>query len=220
MAHSARRTKGELVSILSRLFRRGPDSESTNAVIDLLAKRNVSGQSAPDAQQIVKGLSFPQGTRALAVIDLERGQEPLRHVIASRIGGQAAGHSGRITVTGIHVTLDRSALPEEWPSRWATPIHAQPDTAREGVGEAREFAWRPMDATGAGASEVVELLTLNERVARWVNSALREPGIIQVEVVPSASLVRVAAHRTGEGLPYPTTVDAVLTVARAIAGTE
>ena len=208
------------MSILSRLFRRGPDSESTNAVIDLLSKRNVSGQSAPDAQQIVKGLSFPQGSRALAVIDLERGHEPLRHVIASRIGGQAAGHSGRITVTGIHVTLDRSALPEEWPSRWATPIHAQPDTAREGVGEAREFAWRPMDATGAGAPEVVELLTQNERVARRVNSALREPGIIQVEVVPSASLVRVAAHRTGEGLPDPTTVDAVLTVARAIAGVE
>ena len=77
-----------------------------------------------------------------------------------------------------------------------------------------------MDATAAGASEVVELLTGNERVAGWVNSALREPGIIQVEVVPSASLVRVAAHRTGDGLPYPTTVDAVLTVARAIAGAE
>ena len=206
------------MSILSRLFRRGPDTEATNAVIDMLAKRNVSGQPAADGQAIVRELSFPKGTRALAVIDLEDGQAPLRHVIASRIGGDAAGHSGRITVTGIHVTLDRRSLPEQWPSRWATAIHAQPDTARDGVGEVREFAWRPLDATGAGASEVVELLARNERVARRVSSALREPGIIQVEVVPSASLVRVAAHRTGEGLPYPTTVDAVLTVARAIAG--
>ncbi|MDE2892062.1 MAG: hypothetical protein OXN86_06140 [Chloroflexota bacterium] len=206
------------MSILSRLFRRGPDTEATNAVIDMLAKRNVSGESAEDGQRIVRELSFPRGTRALAVIDLEAGQAPLQHVIASRIGGDAAGHSGRITVTGIHVTLDRRALPDQWPARWATAIHAQPDTAREGVGEARDFAWRPLDATGAGASDVVELLTGNERVARWVSTALREPGIIHVEVVPSASLVRVAAHRTGEGLPYPTTVDAVVTVARAIAG--
>ena len=220
MAHTACKARGSLVSILSRLFRRGPDTEVTKALIDMLAKRNVSGQASPDAQNIVQELSLPRGTRALAVIDLERGQEPLRHVIASRIGGQAAGHSGRMTVTGIHVTLDRNALSEEWPSRWATAIHAQPSTPREGIGEAREFAWRPMDATAAGASEVVELLTGNERVTGWVNSALREPGIIQVEVVPSASLVRVAAHRTGDGLPYPTTVDAVLTVARAIAGAE
>ena len=205
---------------LRRLGRRGPDDESTNAVIDMLAKRNVSGQAAADAGGVVGELSFPRGTRALAVIELEPGQAPLRHVIASRIGGDAAGHSGRITVTGIHVTLDRTALSEEWPARWATAIHAQPDTAREGIGESRDFDWRPLDATGAGASEVVELLTRNERVARWVSSALREPGIMQVEVVPSASMVRVAAHRTGEGLPYPTTVDAVVTVARAIAGAD
>ena len=120
------------MSILSRLFRRGPDTEVTKALIDILAKRNVSGQASPDAQNIVQELSLPRGTRALAVIDLERGQEPLRHVIASRIGGQAAGHSGRMTVTGIHVTLDRNALSGEWPSRWATAIHAQPSTAREG----------------------------------------------------------------------------------------
>ncbi|MCY3734506.1 MAG: hypothetical protein OXG42_09525 [Chloroflexi bacterium] len=208
------------MSIIGRLFRRGPDPEATNAVVGMLAKRNVSGQPAANGQAIVRELSFPKGTRALAVIDLEAGQAPLRHVIASRIGGDAAGHSGRITVTGIHVTLDRRALPAQWPPRWATAIHAQPDTAREGVGEARDFAWHPLDATGAAASEVVELLTRNERVARWVNSALREPGIIQVEVVPSASLVRGAAYRTGEGLPYATTVDAVVTVARAIAGAE
>ncbi len=186
----------------------------------MLAKRNVSGQPAADAQEIVRELSFPRGTRALAVILLETEQAPLQHVIASRIGGDAAGHAGRITVTGIHVTLDRQALSDDWPARWATAIHAQPDTAREGIGDARDFVWRPLDATGAGATEVVELLTQNDRVARWVNSALREPGIMQVQVVPSASMVRVAAHRTGDGLPYPTTVDAVLTVARAIAGSE
>ena len=212
------------MSILQRIFgrivRRGPDQEYTNAVIEMLAKRNVGGQAASDAQGVLRELFLPRGTRALAVIELEAGHAPLTHVIASRIGGDAAGHAGRITVMSIHVTLDRRALPSEWPSRWATAIHAQPSTAREGVGESRGFVWRPLDATGAGASEVVELLTQNERVAHWVHSALGEPAIMQVEVVPSASIVRVAAHRTGDGLPYPTTVDAVLTVARAIAGVE
>ena len=208
------------MSILRRIFRRGPDDESTNAVIEVLAKRNVGGQAAADADAVVRGLSFPRGTNTLAVVELEPAQAPLRHVIASRIGGDAAGHSGHMTVTGIHVTLDRQALSDEWPSRWAVAIHAQPNTARDGLGESRDFVWRPLDATGAGASEVVELLSQNERVAHWANSALREPGTIQVEVAPSASIVRVAAHRTGGGLPHPTTVDAVLTVARAIAGVE
>jgi len=58
------------VSIIGRLFRRGPDPEATNAVLDMLAKRNVSGQPAANGQAIVRELSFPKGTRALAVIDL------------------------------------------------------------------------------------------------------------------------------------------------------
>ena len=198
---------------LRRFARRGPDPEAMDAVIDMLAKRRVSGQPAPDADGVVRELHLPRGTRALAVIELEPDAAPLRHVVASRIGGDAAGHTGKIIVTGIHVTLDRSVLPEEWPASWATPILAQPE-------DRGSFAWRPFDATGAGASEVVSLLSASDRVARWVTVVLNEPQTLQFEIAPSASSVRVAAHHGGAGLPQPTTVEAVLTVARTIAGTE
>ncbi len=201
------------MSILRRLFRRGPDTEATDALIDMLAKRRVSGRAAPNSDEVARDLHLPRGTRALAVIELESDAAPLRHVVASRIGGDAAGHMGKVTVTGIHVTLERSALPSEWPSSWATPILAQPQ-------ERGTFAWRPFDATGAGALEAVVLLSASDRVARWVSVVLNEPQTLQVEVAPSASRVRVAAHHTGSGLPQPTTVEAVLTVARAIAGIE
>ena len=199
--------------ILRRFGRRGPDKESTRAVIDMLAKRRVSGRSAADADGVVRALHLPRGTRALAVIELDPDAAPLRHVVASRIGGDAAGHMGKITVTGIHVTLDRSALPEAWPSSWATPVQARPE-------DRGAFAWRPLDATGAGAAEVVALLSASDRVARRVSVVLNEPQTLQIEVAPSASRVRVAAHHSGGGLPQPTTVEAVLTVARTIAGTE
>ena len=179
----------------------------------MLARRRVIGRPAADADAVVGELKLPRGTRALAVIELDRDAAPLRHVVASRIGGDAAGHMGKITVTGIHVTLDRSALPDEWPNSWTTPILAQPE-------DRGSFAWRPFDATSAGASEVSALLTASDRVARLVTVVLNEPQTLQVEVAPSASRVRVAAHHSGAGLPQPTTVEAVLTVARTIAGTE
>ena len=201
------------MSILRRLFRRGPDTKATDAVIEMLAKRGVRGRPAADPDALVGELHLPRGTRALAVIELDADAAPLRHVVASRIGGDAAGHMGKVTVTGIHVTLDRADLPAEWPSTWATPILAQ----REDRGS---FAWRPFDATSAGASEVVSFLSASDRVARWISVVLNEPQTLQVEVAPSASSVRVAAHQGGAGLPQPTTVEAVLTVARAIAGKE
>ena len=203
---------------LRRLGRRGPDEESTKAVIDMLAKRSVSGRAASDPKGVMQELSLASGSRTLAVIELDDDEAPLRHVVASRIGGDAAGHMGRIVVTGFHVTLDRKALSEQWPSRWATAIQAQPGESRSGLGTTREFVWRPVDATGANVAEVVALLTENERVTRWVSVVLHEASTMQVEVVPSASRVRVAAHQSGGGLPHPTTVEAVLTIARAIAG--
>ena len=201
------------VSILRRLFRRGPDPEAANAVIDMLAKRRVSGRPAEDADSVVRELHLPRGTRTLAVIELDPDAAPLRYVVASRIGGESAGHMGKITVTGIHVTLDRSALPDEWPGNWATSILAQPE-------DRGSFAWRPANATAAGAAEVCAWLAASDRVARLVNVVLNEPQTLQVEVAPSDSRVRVAAHHTGGGLPQPTTVEAVLNVARTIAGTE
>ena len=208
------------MSILRRILRRGPDEESTKAVIEMLAKRNVSGQVASDPKSVMQELSLAKGSRTLAVIELDQDQAPLRHVVATRIGGDAAGHMGRITVTGFHVTIDRRVLPAEWPSRWATPVQARPTESRGDFGESSDFVWRPLDATGADVARVVELLTANERVAQRVGGVLRDQGTIQVEVVPSASRVRVAAHQTGSGLPHPSTVEAVLTVARAIAGSH
>ena len=177
---------------LRRFGRRGRDEEATQAVIDMLAQRRVSGQPATDADGVVRELHLPRGTRALAVIELDSDAAPLRHVVASRIGGDAAGHTGKVTVTGIHVTLDRSALPEAWPSSWATPMLAQP----EDRGSFASFVWRPFDATGAGAAEVVALLSASDRVARWVNVVLNEPQTLQIEVAPSALRVRVAVHHS------------------------
>ncbi len=206
------------MSILRRILRRGPDEESTKAVIDMLAQRGVSGQAASDQKSVMEELSLAKGSRTLAVIELDQDQAPLCHVVASRIGGDAAGHMGRITVTGFHVTLDRRALPTDWPTRWATPVQARPNESRGDFGESSDFVWRPLDATGADVVQVVELLTANERVTHCVRGVLRDQGTIQVEVAPSASRMRVAAHQTGSGLPHPTTVEALLTVARAIAG--
>lgn len=203
---------------LRRLGRRGPDEESTKAVIEMLAKRSVSGRPASDPNGVMAELSLATGSRTLAVVELDADQAPLQYVIASRVGGDAAGHLGRVSVTGLHVTLDRRALPEQWPSRWATPIQAQPSDERADVGQSRDFVWRPLDATGASVAEVVQLLSENDRVTRWVGGVFREQSTMQFEVAPSASMVRVAAHQGGSGLPHPTTVEAVLTVARAIAG--
>jgi len=209
------------VSILSRvrrIFRRGIDEESTAALIDMLAQRGVIARQPAEPRQVLQTLSLAAGSRTLAVAELGQDEAPLRYVVVSRIGGEAAGHLGRITVTGLHVILDRQGLPEQWPSRWATTIQAQPSESRSDIGEVRDFVWRPVDATGSSVSEVVALLTQSERVTRWVDSVLREQSTVQVEVAPTASRVRVAAHQSGEALPQPRTVEAMLTVARAIAG--
>lgn len=217
MAQIAAARLEQLVSILRRLFRRGPDDESTKAVIDMLARRSVGGHPAADPNLVLQELSLARGSRTLAVVELDHDQAPLRHVIASRIGGDAAGHMGRITVTGLHVTLDRRALPDQWPSGWTTPIQAQPSEGAADFGQVRDFVWRPIDATGANVSEVVQLLSENERVIHCVGGVFRDQATMQFEVAPTASVVRVAVHQGGSGLPHPTTVEAVLTVARAIA---
>ena len=196
-----------------RLLRRESDTESADELIETLAQRRVSGRPAENPDGIIRDLRLPRGTRAVAVIELDADAAPLRHVVASRIGGDAAGHMGKITVTGIHVTVDRSELPDQWPADWATPILAQPQ-------DRGSFAWRPLNATTPGCLQAVELLSTSDRVARLVNVLLNEPQTMQIEVAPSADRVRVAAHHSGGGLPQPTTVDAVLNIARTIAGTD
>ncbi len=198
------------MSILRRIFRRGPDARSTEMIIDILATRDMSGRAAIDPEQIVRGMHLAPATRAIAVIELDSAEVPLRHVVVSRIGGDAAGHMGKITVTGTHAVLDRAALPSAWPNGWATPILAQPQ-------DSGLFVWHPLDVTGAGAAEAASLLTASDRIARVVQSMLNEPQTIQVEVVPAASIVRVSAHQVVSALPQPATVEAVLTVARSIA---
>ena len=201
------------MSIFRRLFRRGPDTASTDALIALLTERRVGGRPAEDAEAIASSLRLPRGTRAIAVVELGDEAAPLRHVVASRLGGEAAGHMGKITVTGIHVTLDRSSLPAEWPSGWSTPLLAQPQ-------DRGSFSWRSLDATAAGASDAAALLSASDRIARLVNVILNEPRTLQVEIAPSGSSVRVAAHHTGGGLPPGTTLEAVLGIARGVAGVE
>ncbi len=201
------------MSILRRLFGRGSDSTSADELIETLARRRVSGRPAEHPDAIMKDMRLPRGTRATAVIELDADAAPLRHVVASRVGGDAAGHLGKITVTGIHVTVDRSELPDQWPADWATPILAQPQ-------DRGSFAWRPLNATTPGCLQAVELLSMSDRVARLVNVLLSEPQTMQIEVAPLTDRVRVAAHHSGGGLPQPTTVDAVMTIARAIAGTD
>ncbi|MDE2746881.1 MAG: hypothetical protein OXI41_12970 [Chloroflexota bacterium] len=201
------------MSIFRRLLRRGPDTASTDALIEMLAARRVVGRAAEDAEAVARALRLPRGTRAIAVVALDSEAAPLRHVVASRIGGDAAGHMGKIVVTGIHVTLDRSALPAEWPSDWSSVLLAQPE-------DRGSFAWRPLDATSAGASDAVAMLSASDRIARLVSVILNEPQTLQVEIAPSDSIVRVAAHHTGGELPPPTMLEAVLGIARAVAGVE
>ena len=184
----------------------------------MLAKRGVSGQPAAEPNRVSQELSLARGSRTLAIVELEDDQRPLRYVVATQIGGDAAGHTGRITVTGLHVVLERASLPDQWPSGWATPIQAHRSGESADFGEVRDFVWRPLDATGMSVDEVVRLLTESERVTRWVGGVLRDQATMQFEVAPTASMVRVAAHQGGGGLPHPTTLEAVLTVARTIAG--
>jgi len=182
-------------------------------LIEMLAARRVVGMAAEDAEAVASSLRLPRGTRTIAVVSLDSEAAPLRHVLASRIGGDAAGHMGKITVTGIHVTINRSALPAEWPSSWSTGVLAQPE-------DRGSFSWRPLDATAAGAAGAVALLSANDRIARLANVVLSEPHSLQVEIAPSESSVRVAAHHTGGELPPPTMLEAVLGIARAVAGVE
>jgi len=182
-------------------------------LIEMLAARRVIGRAAEDAEAVGRALRLPRGTRAIAVVELDSEAAPLRHVVASRIGGDAAGHMGKIVVTGIHVTLDRSALPAEWPSDWSSVLLAQPE-------DRGSFAWRPLDATSAGASDAADTLSASDRIARLVSVILNEPQTLQVEIAPSDSIVRVAAHHTGAELPPPTMLEAVLGIARAVAGVE
>ena len=199
--------------LFRRLLRRGSETKSADELIETLAQRRVSGRRAESPDAIMRDMRLPRGTRAVAVIELDADAAPLRHVVASRIGGDAAGHMGKITVTGIHVTVDRSELPDQWPSDWVTPILAQPQ-------DRGSFAWRPLNATTPGCLQAVEVLSTSDRVARLVNVLLSEPQTMQIEVAPSADRVRVAAHYSGGGLPQPTAVDAVLNIARTIAGTD
>ena len=80
------------VSILRRLFRRGPDAKSADALIDMLAQRRVSGRAADNPDEVTQDVQLPRSARALAVIELDSAAAPLRHVVASQIGGDAAGH--------------------------------------------------------------------------------------------------------------------------------
>ncbi len=208
------------MSILTRLRRRlgrgGTDARVTESLVEILRSRGVSAQVVAESRAVTQSLSFAAGSRVLSVIELGESESPLRYVIVSRIGGQAAGHMGRVTVTGVHVTLDRSELGERLPSDWSTSIQAQRREPRGGLGVSREFDWRALDSTAAGVDELIASWSTDDRVSRWASVILSQPGLLQLEIAPSHAVVRVAAHQTGDETPSGTVVEAVLNLARAL----
>ncbi len=200
-----------------RLSRRGPDQAATDALIQMLAQRSVIARAAADFGAASRSVSLPAGSRVVAALALG---EPLRLLLLSRIEGNAAGHAGRMRVVGVHVLLDRAALGEDWPSGWSAAVRAMPIEPPGGLGAAREFEWRAADASDAAALAAVERLRGIDRVSRRVIGLLRDGSAMQFEIVPTASTLRVAVHQAGQELPDPTAVEAVITVAHALAGAE
>ena len=202
--------------ILRRLLRRGPDAKLTARLIEILAQRSVSARAAEDYLQITRDLTMPAGTRAKAVLELE-GAAPLTHLLATEVQGAAAGHGPRMKVLGVHLLVNRAALGPHWPSGWRLPVRAQPLDPPGGVGPPREFRWQASDASDAGTAAAAELLAANERIQRRVIGALREPSTMLFEIAPAGEALRVAVHQAARSEPDPTVVEAVLTVARALA---
>ena len=202
--------------ILRRLLRRGPDAKLTARLIEILAQRSVSARAAEDYLRITRDLTMPAGTRAKAVLELENAA-PLTHLLATEVQGAAAGHGPRMKVLGVHLLVNRAALGPHWPSGWQLPVRAQPLDPPGGVGPPREFRWQASDASDAGTAAAAELLAANERIQRRVIGALREPSTMLFEIAPSGEALRVAVHQSARSEPDPTVVEAVLTVARALA---
>ena len=202
--------------ILRRLLRRGPDAKLTARLIEILAQRSVAARAAEDYLQITRSLTMPAGTRAKAVLEL-LDAAPLTHLLATEVQGAAAGHGPRMKVLGVHLLVNRAALGPHWPSDWRLPVRAQPLDPPGGVGPPREFRWQSSDASDASTAAAAELLAANERIQRRVIGALREPSTMLFEIAPSGEALRVAVHQAARSEPDPTVVEAVLTVARALA---
>ena len=197
--------------LTDRVLRRAPDEKLANELVQMLAARNVRGQVSADAQSAARGLGLPRGTRTLAAAELDPSESPLRRVIATQIGGDAAGHMGRVTVVGVHVTVKRASLPAAWRTGWSTAILAQPQ-------DLGAFAWGSLNANDRGAAAVSEWLSENDRVARNTGVILGEPQSMNVQIAPLSDAVRVSAHQGGEGLASATVVASVLEIARELAG--
>ena len=201
--------------ILRRLFRRGTDAGLTARLIEILAQRSIAARQPEDWQQVARALSMPAGTRSKVVLELEDA-DPLTHLLLTEIRG-AAGHGSQLSVLGVHLLVRRNALGADWPTDWRLPVRAQPLDSPGGVGPPREFRWQPLDASDTATAAAAERLAANERIQRRVIGVLREPSTMFFEIAPDARVLRVAVHQTARSEPDPTAVEAVLTVARALA---
>ena len=201
--------------ILRRLFRRGTDAKLTARLIEILAQRSVAARQPEHWREVARALSMPPGTRSNVVLELEDA-DPLTHLLLTEIHG-AAGHGSQLSVIGVHLLVRRNALGPDWPSDWRLPVRAQPLDPPGGVGPPRDFRWQASDASDAGTVTAAERLADNERIQRRVIGVLREPSTMFFEIAPAAQVLRVAVHQTARKEPDPTAVEAVLTVARALA---
>ena len=204
-----------LVSILRRMFRRGPDRKLSEDMIEILAQRSVDARIALEHEVIVGSIQLPAGSRARVVLELRAA--PLTHMLVTRIQGDTAGHGGRMTVIGTHLLMDRAALSERWPQGWTGPVRAHPVEPPGGLGAPREFEWQPDDFTNRSATAAAEMLKENDRVQRRMIGVLREPSTMQFELAPSGDYLRISVHQSGRELPDPTAVEALITVGRALA---
>ena len=200
--------------LFRRVFRRRPDQQATERMIELLAQRSVRATASEQFQDIAQALPIAPGSRVKVVLDID--DPTIAHLLVTSIGGNTE-LSGRMSLIGAHLLVERAALGLDWPSSWSGAVRAQPIESRSGVGPPRDFEWRPADQSDTPTAEAARRLGANERIQRRVVGLLREPSTLLFEIVPTGERLRIAVHQSARELPDPTAVDALITVARALA---
>ena len=192
-----------------------PSGNVESEVLAMLAARSIKAQAAADVNQLRKSIPLPPGTATLAGFTLEA---PFQTLLVTKIGGDAAGHAGRMELIGTHLLVDRAALAAAWPSGWATAVRDVPLEPPGGLGPPRDYTWRATDASDRAAVAAAELLKQDDRITYRVLPLLRQGTVMQYELVPTPTALRIAAHQQGRQQPAPAALEAVLTIGRTLIG--
>lgn len=198
-----------------RGLRGGSRADLNEQMSELLSHRGVRSSPAENSRVLVRSLSLPPGTRTGAVLELQ--ERRITHLLTTTIGGRTE-LSGQLSLVGTHVLVDRSWRGGDWPEGWSLALRAQPVESLSALGEAREFEWRSSDASDRASSEAARLLSENERVQHQMTGLMREASTIQLEVAPTGERLRIAVHQSVRGLPDPSSVESLLSIARALSG--